>query len=68
VSFSTFISISILQGKSKAGMLARGIRKIHSRSRRKTGLAGIGWEKSAFIPFEISSHPQYRIHISAIRA
>ena len=38
-------------------MLARGIREIHSRSRWETGLAGIGWEKSAFIPFEISSNP-----------
>jgi len=25
-------------------MLVRGKREIHSRSRRKTGLAGIGWE------------------------
>ena len=38
-------------------MLAREIREIHNRSLRKTGLAGIGWEKSAFIPSEISSNP-----------
>ena len=29
-------------------MLARGMREIHKRSLRETGLAGIGWEKSAF--------------------
>jgi hypothetical protein len=36
------ISISILQGKSKAGILARGMRGIRKRSQRETGLAGIG--------------------------
>jgi len=39
---NNIISISILNGRSKAGMLAREPREIHRRSRRQTALAGIG--------------------------
>jgi hypothetical protein len=52
-----FTGISILHSRREAGKPAREIGGIHGRSRRETGLAGIGQDKPSFARSAILSNP-----------